>query len=60
VRPPSPEGGLLVTALAFRRLSIQSEFPKMVNRELKDDVVVMKIIKDMQHRSFSFGEGDGG
>jgi hypothetical protein len=25
----------------------------MVNRELKDDVVVLKIIKDIQHRSFS-------
>jgi len=32
----------------------------MLNKELKDDVVVMKLIKDMQHRSLSFGEGEGG
>jgi len=26
----------------------------------KADVVVMKPIKEMKHRSFSFGEGEGG
>jgi len=32
----------------------------MLSKESKLNVEVMKLIKDMQHRSFSAGEGEGG
>jgi hypothetical protein len=32
----------------------------MLSREYKKDVVVIKLSKNMQHRSFSLGEGVGG
>jgi hypothetical protein len=37
-------------------------YPKVRNAEQRYtvDVVVMKLIKDVQRRSLSFGEGDGG
>jgi hypothetical protein len=37
-----------------------SETSKNAEQRYKDDVVVIKMIKDIQHRSFPFGEGDGG
>jgi len=32
----------------------------MTNRGNKEEMVVMNLIKDIQHRSLPFGEGEGG
>jgi hypothetical protein len=68
--PTSPQGGShLSTALAFRMFRMLSETSKNAEQRYKDDVAVIKMIKDIQHRSFPViataskakqGEGDGG
>ena len=61
-RPPkSPEGGLADAQgqLICRGLK-QSEWLIKDEHRFKDDVVDIKLIKDLKNRSLSIGEGDGG
>jgi len=46
--------------LFYQDPAICLEFFEIAEQRTKADVVVKKLIKDMQHRSLSSGEGEGG